>query len=179
MSFHGPFAMAKHGVYVCVRPWRRRLFALGIPASNSISFAGKWHSPHPLNVSDIRMMQLIFPHCAFRTTNKPILSADPLSGLLLSRTWVFTGNSRWLAWIFSMLLLGYLAATAWGYALYTTIYDPKSPDACIEALANARHRVGVGIVCIIPIHITDHGEPPVSPGKIIHSLVLVIRKWPK
>ena len=43
-----------------------------------------------------------------------------------------------------MMFLGYLAATIWANALYAMIYDPRSPDSCIEALANARHRIGVG-----------------------------------
>ena len=87
------------------------------------------------------------------------LLIDPCSaGLLLSRTWVFTGRKKLVAWVFSILLLSYSASSLWADVNFMKLYKGPhyrpSPELCLQWLAAARHGAGVGvtyntILCIL------------------------------
>ncbi|KAF8725236.1 hypothetical protein AX14_008231 [Amanita brunnescens Koide BX004] len=82
----------------------------------------------------------VYPQAAIYT----VMMVSPHC-LLLSRTWVFTGQSKLLACIFAILFSGYAASAVWANVLYSGLYKgplPESPKACLGALAVARHRVG-------------------------------------
>ena len=77
-----------------------------------------------------------------------------------------------MAYIFSILFSGYAASTVWANVLYMGLYRgprPESPEACLQSLTVARHRIGVGVFHLLPICAADHSEPPVRPSKNIST----------
>ena len=172
MSFGGPYTMASHCLYVCIRPRWRRLFTLGIPPRCNIFCDGK----HSLSSFWISLTLAIYrwsPLIVSSTLQtKHCSSVDPRSGLLLLRTWVFTGKSTLLAYILSILFSGYAASTVWVNVLYMGLYKgarPESPEACLESLTVARHRIGVGVFHLPLICPADHDGPSVRPSKNIST----------
>jgi len=67
---------------------------------------------------------------------------------------VFTGRRKLVAWAFAMLLLGYFGSILWvniGFMkLFTGTHHVGSINACLESVAIARHRIGVGVNNFIP-----------------------------
>ena len=75
LSFGDPYAMASHGIHVCIWSWRRRLFILGISTSSNIYRDGRC-SLHPLNISDIRRYRWFPLIVGVTLQTKSLLTAD-------------------------------------------------------------------------------------------------------
>ena len=161
MSFHHPYIMAINRIYLCVGPCCRQLFGLGICAGDNISCACKYRR------SSHTFRHLIFGGIAdfpsvsvFAVQNSRILLLTLCSGLLLSRTWVFTGRKKFIAWVFSILLLSYFGSNLWAdinfMELYMGPHYKPSPEVCLQRLTVAKHKIGVGvdnrILCISSEH---------------------------
>ena len=160
MSFRRPNVMAIHRIYLCVRPCCWRLFGLGIYARSDIYCACKYC--HPSGVWTLipwrySRSPLSVGLCC---TKKSVLVIDPCSGLLLSRTWVFTGRKKLIAWVFSILFISYFASNLWAninfMELYKGPHDRPSPEVCLRRLTVARHRTGVGVDNLTPFISTKY-----------------------
>lgn len=114
----------------------------------------------PLHTFDIGWCSRLPPIVSLE--NSWCFVIDSFLGLLLSRTWVFTGRRKLVAWAFSLLFLGYFGSMLWASISFMELssgtHHGKSPEACLESLEISRHRLGVGLVNSfipsIPLNIT-------------------------
>lgn len=78
------------------------------------------------------------------------------SGLLLLRTWIFSGRKKLLAWLFSISFSAYIAALSWGTALFMMSYSKQSGEACLNSLSAARHLIGVSTTGFSPFQVIHY-----------------------
>lgn len=76
-------------------------------------------------------------------------------GLLLLRTWIFSGKQKLLAWVFSISFSAYIAALSWGTALFIMSYSKQSGEVCLNSLSAARHLIGVSTTGFSPLQVID------------------------
>ncbi|KAF8314878.1 hypothetical protein F5887DRAFT_468878 [Amanita rubescens] len=115
--------------------------------NHSTDDCSPWAYPQTL----IYLVLQVAPHC-----------------LLLSRTWVFTGRRKLVAWTFAMLLLGYFGSILWVnisfMKLFTGTHHLESPDACLESVAIARHRIGFVLLSAVAVD-------GIAPAAVIYCYI--------